>query len=121
MKFLQLILFVCLFSFQATAQATAQSRSVKNEITQPQYIQFKLQNNSVGRKHFYVKGPKGKKFSYGFPMNPLEKRAENWPVGSKVYLEGKFGKRDLLVTIKTEDKGGIVKLFTKKNEKSNPE
>lgn len=76
-----------------------------------QYISFKIQNNSAGRKHFYVKGPKGKRFSYGFPMNPFAKRPEDWPVGSKVYQVSKLGARKLLATIEVENAGQVVKLF----------
>lgn len=75
------------------------------------YISFKIQNNSAGRKYFYVKGPKGKRFSYGFPMNPFAKRPEDWPVGSKVYQVNKLGARKLVATIEAEDEGQVVKLF----------
>jgi len=75
------------------------------------YIDFKLFNNSGKRIQAYVKGPKGKRFSYGFPLNPLQKRREHWPVGSKVYKVGKLGTRTLLATIEADNADNIVKLF----------
>lgn len=77
------------------------------------YISFKIKNNSWTRKHFVVVGPKksGNTFSYGFPMMPGSTKTENWSVGTKIYKEGKLGSRDLLVTIKAEDEGKVVKLF----------
>ncbi|MEM6320409.1 MAG: DUF2807 domain-containing protein [Bacteroidota bacterium] len=75
------------------------------------YINFKIFNNSGKRIQAYVKGPKGKRFSYGFPLNPLQKRRKNWPVGSKVYKVSKIGTRTLLATIEADDADGVVKLF----------
>ena len=75
------------------------------------YVHFKLFNNSGKRIQAYVKGPKGKRFSYGFPLNPLQKRKENWPVGSKVYKVSKIGTRTLLATIEKTDADDVVKLF----------
>lgn len=77
------------------------------------FISFKIKNNSWTRKHFVVVGPKksGNTFSYGFPMMPGSTKTENWSVGTKVYREGRLGSRELLVTIKAEDEGQVVKLF----------
>lgn len=77
------------------------------------WIRFKIKNNSWNRNHFYVVGPKkdGSKFSYGFPMMPGTTRKENWSVGTKIYKVNSFGLRKLLVKIKPEDEGKIVKLL----------
>lgn len=77
------------------------------------YISFKIKNNSWTRKHFVVVGPKkdGSTFSYGFPMMPGSTKTENWSVGTKIYREGSWGSRKLLVTIEAEDEGEVVKLF----------
>ena len=77
------------------------------------YINFKIKNNSWSRNHFTVVGPKknGSTFSYGFPMMPGSSKSENWSVGTKIYKEGKLGRRKLLVTITAEDEGQVVKLF----------
>lgn len=77
------------------------------------WIKFKIKNNSLGRKNFYVVGPKkdGSRFSYGFPMMPGATRKEDWTVGSKIYKVSKLGFRKLLVTIKAEDENQTVKLF----------
>lgn len=79
--------------------------------TKNPYIDFKLFNNSGKRIQAYVKGPKGNRFSYGFPLNPLQKRRKHWPVGSKVYKVSKIGTRTLLATIEAENADGVVKLF----------
>lgn len=83
---------------------------VPQEVT---WINFKIKNNSLSRKHFYVVGPKkdGSTFSYAFPMMPGAARKEKWTVGSKIYKASKFGARKLLVTIKAKDENQTVKLF----------
>ena len=77
------------------------------------WINFKIKNNSWNRNHFFVVGPKrdGSKFSYGFPMMPGTFRKESWSVGTKIYKVNKLGLRKLLVKIKDEDEGKVVKLF----------
>ena len=87
------------------------AEEVKTAKQKVDYIDFKLFNNSGKRIQAYVKGPRGKRFSYGFPLNPLQKRLEHWPVGSKVYKVGKLGTRTLLATIEAENADNIVKLF----------
>ncbi len=78
-----------------------------------QYIDFKVKNNSFKRNHFYVIGPKadGSKFSYGFSLMPGFSKKERWSIGTKVYHEKRFGSKELLVTIISEDEGKTVKLF----------
>ncbi len=77
------------------------------------YIEFKIRNNSFRRKHFVVVGPKkdGSTFSYGFSMFPKTNKSEKWSVGTQIFEEKKFGKRELLVTIKEEDENTVVSLF----------
>lgn len=79
------------------------------------WISFKIKNNSWNRNHFVVVGPKqnGGRFSYGFPMMPGLSKKERWTVGTKVYKVNKIGLRKLLVTIKAEDEGKVVQLFSK--------
>jgi len=86
----------------------AEAKTVPQKVD---YIDFKLFNNSGKRIQAYVKGPRGKRFSYGFPLNPLQKRREHWPVGSKVYKVSKVGTRTLLATIEENNADGVVKLF----------
>jgi hypothetical protein len=78
----------------------------------PRYIEFKLKNNSRERIQCYVVGPKpdGRKFSYGFPMNPGQVRKKNWTIGSKVYRKGLLGTRKLLAKIEAGDEGEVVKI-----------
>lgn len=82
-------------------------------VRQLTYVNFTLKNNSWNRNHFYVEGPNpdGTSFSYGFPIMPGFTRAERWSVGTKVYLDKKLGKRELLYTVTAADEGETVKLF----------
>lgn len=107
MKFTYLLFFI----FFLSTQMVAQENSSENKTSEVEYIKFQLQNNSIKRVHAYVKGPKEKPFSYGFPLNPGAKRPENWPVGTKVYLERNIGANKYLITIKAEDENQVVKLF----------
>lgn len=93
-----------------------QDRVMDNSI---KYINLKIKNNSLGRKHFAVVGPKpdGRKFSYGFPLMPLQSKKERWTVGTKIYRENSKGKRTLLVTLTAEDENETVKLFGNEKEK----
>ncbi len=79
----------------------------------PRFIEFKIKNNSSERIQCYVIGPKpdGKRFSYGFPMNPGQVRKKNWTTGSKVYKKSALGTKKLLVEIKNGDEGELVSLF----------
>lgn len=81
------------------------------------YIELKVQNNTSSRKQFYIKGPKNRRFSYGFPMNAYQKRAKNVPVGTKIYQVNKLGAKTLLVTIEADDEGQVVKLFDNEEKK----
>jgi len=94
-----------------TKRAIARTKKLTNEDIN--WIKFKIQNNSWNRHNFFVVGPKkdGSKFSYGFAMMPNAKRKENWTVGTKIYKVNSIGLRKLLVEIKPEDEGKIVKLF----------
>ncbi|MDW3646273.1 MAG: DUF2807 domain-containing protein [Bacteroidia bacterium] len=77
------------------------------------FIKFAIKNNSLKRIQCYVKGPKpdGSSFSYGFPMNPGQMRDKDWSVGSRVYQVNKMGLKKLLVEIKADDEGQMVKMF----------
>ena len=85
------------------------------EIVNPdtKWINVKIKNNSWKRNHFVVVGPKpdGRKFSYGFPLMPLQSKSERWTVGTKVYKENSMGQRKLLVTLTAEDEDAMVKLI----------
>lgn len=94
----------------AAAKKVADSKIVDGKT---RYIKFTIKNNSSNRNHFYVVGPKpdGKKFSYGFPMMPLQKRKETWTIGTKIYKKSRLGMRKLLKTITAADENQVVKLF----------
>lgn len=93
------------------------SREEASTVRNPEarFISFKLKNNSLQRIHCLVKGPKpdGGNFGYGFALNPLERRAKDWSVGSKLYQVLQQGGRKLLLEIKPEDEGKVVELFGK--------
>ncbi|MDC7996610.1 GIN domain-containing protein [Gilvibacter sediminis] len=88
-----------------------QTAAVTTEV--PEYISFRIKNNSWNRQNFYVEGPNqdGSNFSYGFPIMPGFSRAERWTVGTKIYLDKTLGKGKLLHTVTAQDEGTTVKLF----------
>ena len=100
---------------KATKEGRVVSIDALDEIKNPEatYISFKIKNNSTNRNHFAVVGPKpdGSKFGYGFPMMPFSTKKERWTIGTKVYKVSKIGLRKLVVTIKPEDEGKVIKLF----------
>jgi len=83
------------------------------EIVDTKWIDLKIKNNTWGRKHLEVVGPKpnGRKFGYGFPMMPGQVKKERWTVGTKIYRKSAIGKRVLLVTLTAENENTTVKLF----------
>lgn len=80
-----------------------------------EFIDIKIKNNSSKRIQAYVIGPKpdGRKFSYGFPINPGQVRKEKWSIGTKVYSVSKVGTKKKLVEITQQDEGKVVPLYTK--------
>lgn len=104
-------LFWMFFIMSAFGFAQTETNNIKSDT--PEFIKFKIKNNSFNRNHFVVIGPKsnGKMFSYGFPMMPQAERKENWTTGTKVYKVNKLGLRKLLIIIKPEDENKTIKLF----------
>lgn len=79
------------------------------------FIDVKIKNNSPNRIQAYVVGPKpdGRKFSYGFPINPGQVKKEKWSVGTKVYRVSKIGTKKKLIEITKADEGKVVSLYAK--------
>ena len=75
------------------------------------YIAFTLVNNSRKKLDLRVEGPRARSFGYGFPLRANQRRAENWPVGSKVYIQSKLKPDELLLTITQEMEGESIQLF----------
>lgn len=104
------------YSKRSTRSSTVNSKS-SSKVRNPEarFIKFDIKNNSLNRIQCYVKGPKpdGSTFSYGFPMNPGQKRNKYWSVGSKVYRVNHMGMKKLLLEIKAEDEGQVVKMYAK--------
>ncbi len=80
-----------------------------------EFIDVKIKNNSPDRIQAYVVGPKpdGRKFSYGFPINPGQVKKEKWSVGTKVYRVSKVGTKKKLIEITKADEGKVVSLYAK--------
>jgi len=76
-----------------------------------QYVEVKLKNTQFVRIHTQIKGPRNKKFGYGMPFNPKQVRAENYPVGTKIFKVNKYGIKKLLTTIRAKDEGKTIDLF----------
>ena len=74
------------------------------------YISLTLHNNSRGKIDIYIKGPPHRRFSYGAPFRANQKREENFPVGTKIYLDKVFT-RKLLLKIEEAHEGKVVSLF----------
>lgn len=91
------------------------SEEEKVAFAKAEYINIKIKNNSFGRNHFVVKGPKrdGSYFGYGFPMMPGATKKERWTVGTKVYKVNSVGMRKLLITVTADDEDKTIKLFDK--------
>ena len=83
----------------------------KTERKAIQYVDITLKNSRYSRIHTYVRGPKAKRFSYGLPFNPKQRRTERYPVGTKIFQVNILGKRKLLTTIQAEDKDKTIDLF----------
>lgn len=81
------------------------------EATEIKYVEFRLVNNSRSRIALRVEGPQQRSFGYGFSLGASGARKENWPVGTKVYKEGRLLTDELLVTITEDMAGKRVKLF----------
>ncbi len=75
------------------------------------YVQFTLVNNSRRKMSLRVEGPRNRSFGYGFNLFPKLSRAENWPIGSKVYQARRIGDDKLLLEVTSEMSGERVKLF----------
>lgn len=75
------------------------------------YIEFVLVNNSRKRMALRVEGPRARSFGYGFTLEANGERAENWPVGTKVYADGRLLSDQLLITIDEDMAGEKVELF----------
>ncbi|MEZ4773539.1 MAG: DUF2807 domain-containing protein [Bacteroidia bacterium] len=86
---------------------------VENEVVpEVKYIKLELLNNSSSKIDIVIQGPPHRRFSYGIPFKAGQRRAENVPVGTRLYLD-QIITRKLLVTITEENENQVVKLFDK--------
>ena len=93
------------------AQIVSVSEYVNPEDIEVQYIEFVLVNNSRQKLSLRVEGPRERPFGYGFDLKGNAKRKETWPIGTKLYAEGKLLSDKLLVTISEDMVGQEVDLF----------
>ncbi len=78
---------------------------------QVEYVSFTLVNNSRKKLSLRVEGPREKQFGYGFNLLSNASRKENWPVGTKLYQEGRLLSDKLLLTINKDMIGKEVDIF----------
>ncbi|MDX2250333.1 MAG: DUF2807 domain-containing protein [Bacteroidia bacterium] len=76
------------------------------------YIKLILMNNSLSKVDLYIQGPPHRRFSYGIPLGAGQRRKEELPVGTRIYLDQVIT-RKLLATIEEKDENQLVKLFEK--------
>ncbi|MEZ5040191.1 MAG: DUF2807 domain-containing protein [Saprospiraceae bacterium] len=100
---------------RSTKDEIVEDRNTPLVVGEPvtEYIEVKIKNNSPNRLQAYVEGPKpdGRKFSYGFPLNPGQVKNEKWTIGTKVYRVSKLGPQKELVEITKADEGKVVELW----------
>ncbi len=77
-----------------------------------EYVEFVLVNDARRLASLRVEGPPNRSFGYGFVMRPAGARAENWPVGTRIYRTGKLRADKLLLTVKAEMEGERVSLYS---------
>ena len=49
------------------------------------YVEIAIRNGGDKKRDTYVRGPSGRRFSYGIPFPPGIVRIEKWPVGTKLF------------------------------------
>lgn len=92
---------------------TSEKRNESNK--ELKYVKLTLKNNSNQKRDFYIKGPTGHPFSYGFPMRAGTTRAEDIPVGTRIWLVNKLGVRtELVLKVSPSNEGKTIALFDNK-------
>lgn len=76
-----------------------------------EYIKLKVRNNTSNKKDFFIKGPKGHPFSYGFPMRANTTREETVPIGTRIWISVAGVPTKLLITVAKENEGKTIDLF----------
>lgn len=75
------------------------------------YVTVYLRNNSGKKQDFFIRGPAGHRFSYGFPIGAFRVRKETAPVGSKIWQELLGIKGSKLVELTADMEGKTLDLF----------
>ena len=88
-----------------------------NEYIEPEskeiiYVSLTLVNNSRKRVNLRVEGPVERNFSYGFAMDSYDKRREDWPVGTRLYIESGLLSDKHLLTVTEDMQSQNVELYT---------
>lgn len=87
-----------------------ENSSIKISTVKIEYIDVKIKNNSLSNMAFIIRGPKERKFSYGFSLFPYSIKSEKVPVGTMFFDKTIRGEK-LLRTIKANDHGKTINLF----------
>ena len=84
----------------------------RREVVMPEVVSFTLYNPSNRRMQLYVRGPRERSFSYGFPLGAFAKRSENWPVGTRIYTSPLGGATlgKLLYEVTPATAGQVIRL-----------
>ncbi|OEK06587.1 GIN domain-containing protein [Roseivirga misakiensis] len=98
-------------STNADFTVTEYEQFLNQEKTPVEFVEVKLKNNTLRRRHIKFQGPVEKPFGYGAPIGPKAVKKETLPVGTRIYQETTLGKDKLLITISKENEGQVLKLF----------
>ena len=83
-----------------------------NPATPAPYIEVRVRNNRPAKGDFYIAGPPGQRFSYGFPMGPFATRKKVVPPGTQIFEANLLGLRGrCLLTIEAADAGQTLDLY----------
>ena len=87
------------------------SSEKKRSAKRVEYVQVRIQNNSLSFPPLRIQGPDAHPFSYGFRIFPGFSKLEKVPVGTQIYKENSNAGDDLLLTIQREDADKKLSLF----------
>ncbi|RMG62311.1 MAG: hypothetical protein D6722_18640 [Bacteroidetes bacterium] len=80
-----------------------------------EYVEVRVRNNRPAKKDFYIMGPPGRAFSYGFPMQPFATHKKVVPPGTEIYETNFLGLRgQRLLTIQAGEAGQTLDLYPQK-------
>jgi hypothetical protein len=75
------------------------------------YVDFELYNNATRPINIRIEGPEGKKFGFGLPFAPGQRKGESLPTGTRIYQINPNGQRSLLLEVERVLAGKSIALF----------